>query len=509
MADARFDEIEVLLYGAQLLDDGVEGDAEWADAMLQRFGGEGLREKLPAIHSLVRELRLHPHADRRRVAAAMLEHHGITRAWPNVSRSQENVPQNVETLVGAFSGSGVPGRAVEAQPFSDAVVVGRRGSVVSLMMCGLVCGVLGMVLLQGGGRLIVLLILAYIVYGFFTQLRVFLRPPQLSVHRGVFSFRLASTISTAAANVSNIALARGKLWIGFHDAALVDLPQGQSPPPLSPGQQGLQLSTGGDLFTLEQVNKVRRSLGLADQRPDVAADGLSQFHTTLTAITPHTFVTPTIVLVNVAVFAALSVWSGTLMSPDRETMIQWGANYGPLTTTGQWWRLITSVFLHWGILHLLFNMWVLWGVGRLVERLVGNAAFAVAYLAAGFLGSVASVVWNNEAVVSAGASGAVFGVFGILVGFMALHRKSIPIEAINEHRNAALAFLAFNLLLGLGIPWIDMAAHVGGLAAGFGCGLLLSQEVSPAATTARRVRTAVLTVVALVVCGASVYFLPV
>jgi rhomboid protease GluP len=314
--------------------------------------------------------------------------------------------------------------------------------------------------------------------------------------------------------VANLVLERGKLRISFRNAALVRLPEGQTPlaPSASAGQQMLHLTTGGDIFPLDKVNRIRRALGLSEQQPVVAADRLSQFQATLAAITPHTYVTPTIILLNVAVFIALSVFTGTLLVPDVQTMVQWGANFAPLTTTGQWWRLITSMFLHFGILHLLINMWVLWSIGRLVERIVGNAAFAVAYFAAGIMGSVASVLWN-PIVVSAGASGAVFGVFGLLVGYLLLHRKSIPLEAINEHRNSALVFLALNLMLGFGfevfgIRGIDMAAHVGGLIAGFGCGLLLSQEISLDATVPRRIRTAVMTIVALVICGICVYFLP-
>jgi rhomboid protease GluP len=166
------------------------------------------------------------------------------------------------------------------------------------------------------------------------------------------------------------------------------------------------------------------------------------------------------------------------------------------------------MFLHFGVLHLMFNMWVLWSVGRLAERLVGNLAFATAYLASGLLGSVASVVWNQD-VVSAGASGAVFGVFGLLVGFLSLHKRSIPLEVIKQHRDAALAFLIFNLLFGFSIAWIDMAAHVGGLLAGFGCGLFLSQEISPQLVASRRIRTALFVSVCLAVCAVAVVLLPV
>jgi membrane associated rhomboid family serine protease len=388
-------------------------------------------------------------------------------------------------------------------------------------MCGLFCVVLAAVLLWGGAwfgmKALCFLLLVYLGRGLYKQLPVFLRPPRMSLQRGVFSIRLDSTLKTPAANLSYLGVDHGKLRIGFRDATLVDFSQGQSPPATPQyGRQGIELTTSGEIFTLDKVNKIRRALGQAEQLGDANPDELSQFRATLDATTPYAFVTPTIIVVNVVVFVALWLSSGAFLLPRVETLVQWGANCVPETTTGEWWRLFTSMFLHFGILHILFNMWVLWGIGRLVERFVGNVAFAVSYLAAGFLGSVASVLWS-DGIVSAGASGAVFGVFGVLVGFMSLHRKSIPIEAIKRHRNSALAFLAFNLFFGIQwqlnksevMPGVDMAAHVGGLVAGFACGLLLSQEISAKATAARWVRTALLTVIALVVCGASVYFLPV
>ena len=104
------------------------------------------------------------------------------------------------------------------------------------------------------------------------------------------------------------------------------------------------------------------------------------------------------------------------MQMQVATVLEWGANFGPKTMDGQWWRLFTSMFLHFGIIHIGFNMWVLWNVGRLVERLVGNFGFALLYVVSGLLGSVASLAWNPTTI-SAGASGAVFGVVGALIGF--------------------------------------------------------------------------------------------
>ena len=95
--------------------------------------------------------------------------------------------------------------------------------------------------------------------------------------------------------------------------------------------------------------------------------------------------------------------------------------------------MLTCAFLHFGIIHLAFNMWVLWQLGDLVERLVGNIGFLVLYIISGVGGSLASLLWNPM-VISAGASGAVFGVGGALMGFILLRRDTIPAEVLKHLR---------------------------------------------------------------------------
>ena len=213
------------------------------------------------------------------------------------------------------------------------------------------------------------------------------------------------------------------------------------------------------------------------------------FYRRLFDLTPNVWVTPGIIVVNFAVFAIMLASGVHFLTPTTESLIQWGANYGPKTTNGEWWRLFTCTFLHIGIIHLLLNMWVLWDAGRFVERLVGNAGFVVAYIVSGLMGSLASISWNPS-IVSAGASGAVFGVYGTLLGFVLRRRDSIPMEVLAPLRNSALAFLGYNLVYGLGKQGIDVAAHLGGLAAGFLCGLAMSQSLAPEAVSGRRIRNA-------------------
>src|SRR5262252_11016003 len=189
---------------------------------------------------------------------------------------------------------------------------------------------------------------------------------------------------------------------------------------------------------------------------------------------PNVSVTSVLIALNVAIFGLMLAWGVAPMQPAIDSLIQWGANYGPKTTQGEWWRMFTCMFLHIGVLHLLFNMIALWNVGGFMERLLGSSGFVVLYLLSGLLGSVASVAWNPF-VVSAGASGAIFGLYGGLLAFLVRHRDTMPYANLAALRTNTLAFVGYNLLYGLVQEGIDMAAHIGGLAGGFLCGLVLTQ----------------------------------
>src|SRR5215831_12455185 len=187
---------------------------------------------------------------------------------------------------------------------------------------------------------------------------------------------------------------------------------------------------------------------------------------------PRIAVTPVLIGLNVAVFGLMLAGGVDPMAPTIDRLIQWGANYGPKTTNGEWWRMFTAMFLHIGVLHLLFNMVALWNVGSFMERLLGSTGFLMLYLLSGLLGSVASVAWN-PAVVSAGASGAIFGLYGGLLAFLVQHRDMQQHAFLAALRTNTLAFLGYNLVYGVIQQGIDMAAHLGGLAGGFACGFVL------------------------------------
>ena len=142
----------------------------------------------------------------------------------------------------------------------------------------------------------------------------------------------------------------------------------------------------------------------------------------------------------------------------------------------EYWRLFTSMFLHIGFLHLFFNMWCLLAAGPMIERFFGNLGFAAVYVVSGLGGSLASLA-VHPLLVCAGASGAIFGIFGALFGFLAAQHRSVPAPLLKPLRASAGSFIVYNIVFGMMDPRVDNAAHLGGLATGFVSGLLLYRRL--------------------------------
>jgi rhomboid protease GluP len=170
-----------------------------------------------------------------------------------------------------------------------------------------------------------------------------------------------------------------------------------------------------------------------------------------------------LIAINVGIFALMSI-----VNPadqwDSNYLINWGADYGQLTLHGQFWRLFTSTFLHFSLLHISGNMGCLFYWGSVTERALGSRLFLLSYCLCGLLGSLASVLANPQAV-SAGASGAIAGVFGIMCVMWLRGDPRVSKQDI-------LANLSINVALSAaaGVDWI---AHLGGLMGGLVLGLLL------------------------------------
>lgn len=265
------------------------------------------------------------------------------------------------------------------------------------------------------------------------------------------------------------------------DERLLDLlSRDQTGAPRPPGRPGQAPPTLADILLPETTERERQ---------------LQDFARTLHRLTPRVWVTRALIAFNVLVFVAMAVAGADLRAPTSEILVRWGANYGPLVADGQWWRVLTAAFIHVGLLHIAINMWALASCGRALELLLGNVGFLLLYLVSAVAGNLAGLAWN-PAILSAGASGAIFGVFGGLLGFALPRGDSIPPDLLRQLRNSGGTVIVINLIISFGVPNIDISAHIGGLVAGFLCGLLLSQPVVPAARAGRVRRNILVAVVA-------------
>lgn len=181
------------------------------------------------------------------------------------------------------------------------------------------------------------------------------------------------------------------------------------------------------------------------------------------------FITPIIIYLNILIFVIMVFAGLGFISFKGQDLLAWGANFRPSTTNGEWWRLLTSTFLHGGLMHLIANMYGLLFVGIFLEPLLGRTKYLTAYLLTGILASCASLWWY-DATVSVGASGAIFGLYGL---FLVLHlTKIFPPSFSKAFFTSTLIFIGYNLLMGL-TGGIDNAAHIGGLLSGCVVGLIL------------------------------------
>lgn len=191
--------------------------------------------------------------------------------------------------------------------------------------------------------------------------------------------------------------------------------------------------------------------------------------------------------INVAVFVLMTATGVSFISPSSAQLLTWGANWGPLSLTTQPWRILTSNYVHIGIIHIGFNMWCLLNLGALAQRIFDRWTYLLIYTATGIAGSIASLAWHPT-VVGAGASGAIFGLAGALIAALYLGKLPIPKEAIQSTMKSLLLFAAYNLFFGL-TRGIDNAAHIGGLVSGLALGAFLSTHLIQPAEVRHQWRT--------------------
>jgi|tagenome__1003787_1003787.scaffolds.fasta_scaffold20665188_2 rhomboid protease GluP len=184
-------------------------------------------------------------------------------------------------------------------------------------------------------------------------------------------------------------------------------------------------------------------------------------------------VTYSIMAACIAVYVAMSVSSGTFVAPTVANVLRWGGTGPGIILKGEWWRLVTAVFVHIGIIHIASNMYVFWGLGMMAERLLGRLNFLAVYLLTGIAGNVLSLLLKPN-IVGAGASGAIFGLAGILISVLQFGRLSVPPERLAPLKKEVVKLALYNLVIGAVIPAINNIAHLGGLIYGLLLGVLFA-----------------------------------
>jgi rhomboid protease GluP len=199
---------------------------------------------------------------------------------------------------------------------------------------------------------------------------------------------------------------------------------------------------------------------------------ISSFYSVFSFLIPTKdyLITPLLLYLNILIFLVMFFSGVSFFSPTTREIIDWGGNYGSLTTENGWWRLVSCFFIHIGFFHLLLNCFALSYVGLFLESHLTRIGFFLLYLFCGILASLSSLYWNDE-IVSAGASGAIFGMYGILL--VALFTKTIS-KKLNGHTLFyIISFILINILDSFK-EGVDAAAHFGGLVTGIAFGSIIS-----------------------------------
>ena len=202
----------------------------------------------------------------------------------------------------------------------------------------------------------------------------------------------------------------------------------------------------------------------AFQKNEASDKVITSFYSPLSILIPvkNYFITPILLSINGFLFFIMFFSGVRFFSPKTQDIISWGGNYGPLTIDNEWWRLLSSCFIHIGFIHLVANCFALAYVGLFLESHLKRITYLSLYLFCGTIASLTSLYWNDD-LVSAGASGAIFGMYGLLIVF--LTTKTIS-KKLNSNTIFFIVFFVIINLLGSFKEGIDGAAHVGGFLAG-------------------------------------------
>jgi membrane associated rhomboid family serine protease len=185
----------------------------------------------------------------------------------------------------------------------------------------------------------------------------------------------------------------------------------------------------------------------------------------VTASVRNAYVTQVLIAINVLVYIVTVVQGAGINDPGGKVFAK-GLLFGPLVANGDWWRLITSAFLHANILHLVFNMLALWWFGAPVEMFLGRARFLLVYVVSGLAGAAGALLASPNAA-TVGASGAIFGILGALL--------IIEYQATGQIAGQAFTLIVINLLFSFTMSGISVGGHIGGLIGGIGAALALTR----------------------------------
>jgi rhomboid protease GluP len=194
------------------------------------------------------------------------------------------------------------------------------------------------------------------------------------------------------------------------------------------------------------------------------------------AYAPATYI---LIGISCAVYIAMVLSGVSWWDPTAEQILHWGANNGVLELHGEWWRLLTATFLHIGIIHIGTNMWCLWNLGLLGEPLLGPFGIIAVYILTGVTGNLLSSAVSPGAI-GAGASGAVFGIAGVLILLLNSPHLPFPRAELRRLRRSVIYFAVINLVIGgstllySGGIKIDNMAHLGGFLSGMAMGVPLA-----------------------------------
>ena len=261
---------------------------------------------------------------------------------------------------------------------------------------------------------------------------------------------------------------------------------------LTPEERIQLVHTSLDL-TRSGVAHARR---LATSTPE----GCEDFYAALRERTRWTLVTPALLAAYVTIYILMLVRANGL--DGEQLLLHWGGSVGPRTTNGEWWRLVTSLFVHWGLLHLMANVAGLAQAGRLAERLVGPITLAFVFVAAGLISGLRELSVHPVAV-SAGASGGIFGVYGLLIatcawGWVRRSPLTIPVAVLKRICPGAVIFLVYHLAaegFTESMTW--------GLVVGLACGGILAFGIGAHKPPIRRLCPSIAATLALIVVFAA------